>query len=42
MQIDLSAVPEGSGYPTPFDAPCAARTRVASATRAGLMTSASI
>jgi uncharacterized cupin superfamily protein len=28
-RIDLAAVPvrKGSGYPTPFDAPCAARTR---------------
>ena len=28
-KIDISAVPErqGSGYPPPFDAPCAARTR---------------
>ncbi len=28
-KIDLSAVPirKGSGYPAPFDAPCATRTR---------------
>ncbi|TIU47456.1 MAG: cupin domain-containing protein, partial [Mesorhizobium sp.] len=28
-KIDLSAAPvrKGSGYPTPFDAPCATRTR---------------
>jgi len=28
-KIDLAAVPvrEGSGYPAPFDAPCATRTR---------------
>ena len=28
-KIDIAAVPErrGSGYPAPFDAPCAARTR---------------
>jgi uncharacterized cupin superfamily protein len=28
-KIDIAAVParKGSGYPSPFDAPCAARTR---------------
>jgi uncharacterized cupin superfamily protein len=28
-KIDIAAVPtrQGSGYPPPFDAPCAARTR---------------
>jgi len=28
-KIDIAAVPtrKGSGYPAPFDAPCAARTR---------------
>ena len=43
-RIDLSAVPvrKGSGYPAPFDAPCAERTRRRLGDTGGLTALASI
>jgi uncharacterized cupin superfamily protein len=43
-KIDLAAVPvrKGSGYPAPFDTPCAARTRRRLGDAGGLATLVSI
>ena len=43
-KIDIAAVPErkGSGYPPPFDAPCAERVRQRLGDAGGLTISASI